>query len=226
MCFSASASFVAGTALSAVGVITLRGAVRGSDIPLASVPLLFGVQQIVEGLVWLSFRDGSALPSDALTFVYSVFSHVLWPILVPFAVRQIEPVRWRRTALAACQLAGIAVGLYLLYIITIYPVTSRVLGQHIVYESPHFFAQAVMTLYLAATCLSSLLSSARVVRALGLLTFAAFTAAYVIHAATLVSVWCFFAAILSVLVYVYIQQQRAAVDPPLNAPAWLPPGSP
>lgn len=170
--------------------------------------MLFGVQQFIEGLIWLSFHDDSALPNPPLTFVYSLFSHVLWPIYLPFAVRLLETVRWRRQALLATQFAGIAVGLYLLFFLVRFPVTSQVLGQHIVYESPHFYIAAVMALYLSATCLSSMLSSRRVIQLFGALSLATFLAAYAIHAATLVSVWCFFAALLSLIVYGFFWRER------------------
>ena len=42
MCFSATASFVAGTSLSAIGVATIRKAERPSEFPFALIPLLFG----------------------------------------------------------------------------------------------------------------------------------------------------------------------------------------
>lgn len=87
--------------------------------------------------------------------------------------------------------------------------TSRVLGQHIVYESPHFYIVAVMTLYLIATCVSSLLSSRRIIQIFGALSLVTFLAAYAIHAATLVSMWCFFAAVLSFIFYYYFRQQRS-----------------
>lgn len=219
MCFSAPASFIAGGALSTVGVITLRMTVRKAEIPFASFPLLFGIQQIIEGMIWLSFREGSLLPNRTLTLVYSLFSHVLWPILVPYAVGRLERVPWRKTALLACQIAGVAVGLYLLYFIVMFPVTSRVLGQHIVYESPHFYIVVVMALYLSATCLTSLLSSERIIRAFGALSLATFVGAYLIHVATLVSVWCFFAAVLSFMVYFYFSQKRVKADGALRASA-------
>ena len=208
MCFSAEASFIAGIALTGVGIATLRLASRRSQLPFAAIPLLFGIQQLIEGLIWLSFRDGSPLLNPPLTFTYSLFSHVLWPIYIPFAVRLLEAVRWRRQALLATQLAGIAVGLYLLYFLALYPVTSRVLGRHIVYESPHFYQVAVMSLYLVATCASSMLAGHWVIRLFGLLSLVTFLAAYAIHAATLVSVWCFFAAILSFVVYAYFRRVR------------------
>ena len=211
MCFSAPASFVAGAALSAVGVATIRMTSRQAEIPLAMIPLLFGIQQLMEGMLWLSFRDESPLSNTTLTFVYSLFSHVLWPIFIPFAVGLLETVPWRKKAVTACQIAGTAVGLYLLYIIIQFPVTSRVLEKHIAYDSPHFYIVTVMLLYLIATCASSLFSSSRIIQVFGALSLATFMAAYGIHAATFFSVWCFFAAILSFIIYCYFRQARSGV---------------
>ena len=58
-----------------------------------------------------------------------------------------------------------------------------------------------MALYVAATCLSSLLSSERIIRVICALSLATFVGAHLIHVATLMSVWCFFAAVLSFMVY-------------------------
>jgi len=219
MCFSATASFVSAAALGVAGVATLRLASRPSEIPFAAIPLLFGIQQLIEGLIWLSFGSAPHLPNPPLTFAYSLFSHVLWPIYVPFALRLLEIVPWRRKALVATQIAGLAAGLYLLYFLFEFSVTSRVLGKHIVYESPHFYIAWVMALYLSATCVSSMLASHRMIRLFGALSLATFLAAYAIHVATLVSVWCFFAAILSFIVYAYFRnERRSSQSPHLAAP--------
>ncbi len=45
MCFSASASFIAGTSLCAIGVATVKRAEARSELPFAMIPLLFGIQQ-------------------------------------------------------------------------------------------------------------------------------------------------------------------------------------
>lgn len=210
MCFSASASFIAGISLSAAGVATIRLTVRRVEIPFAAIPLLFGIQQIIEGMIWLSFQEQSSLPVARLTLIYSLFSHVVWPTFVPFAVVLLETVPWRRKALMACQVAGAVVGLYLLYFIVQFPVTAQVLGRHIVYESPHFYINEVMILYLIATCASSFVSSHRIIRLFGALSLGSFALAYAIHAETTVSVWCFFAAVLSIVVYVYFWMERSA----------------
>jgi hypothetical protein len=200
MCFSASASFAAGTALLAVGAVTLKKAGHRAELAYAAIPLLFGVQQLIEGMVWLSFSPELALLNPAMTFVYSLFSHVLWPIYLPFAALLLEPVRWRRNALAAFLAAGAAVGLYLLANMFRFPIESRPVGGHIEYASPHFYIMAVMAGYLAGTCISMLFSSQKLVNIFGAAALLSFGLAYAIYRQWFISVWCFFAAALSVIV--------------------------
>ena len=84
-----------------------------------------------------------------------------------------------------------------------FPVVSGPTGQHVEYDSPHFFAAEVMTLYLVATAASPLLSTLRGVRVFGALALLSFGAAYYFYAAWFISVWCFFAALLSAVIYVH-----------------------
>ena len=67
-----------------------------------------------------------------------------------------------------------------------------------------------MALYLIATCVSGLLSSNRIIQVFGALALVTFLAAYAIHVATFFSVWCFFAALLSFIVYFYFRQVRSS----------------
>jgi len=216
MCFSATASFTAGTALSAVGGLTLRKSEGKVELPLALVPLLFGVQQLTEGVLWLSLRnDLATLFESWATYIFSMFSHVLWPIYVPFAILLVEHNRRRRNAIAVFQALGIGVGLYLLYFIVRYPVTARVEGRSIFYDSPHFFIMGALVIYLLATCVSGLFSSHRCVNIFGVLAFVLAIAAYQVSVKTFVSVWCFFAAVLSLLVYVHFSGPMQACRPAL-----------
>ena len=214
MCFSATASFVAGTSLSALGVATLTNTRDKSEIPFATIPLLFGIQQLIEGVIWLTFeRDAPAL-RQVMTYAYSGFSHVLWPIYIPFAIGVLELVRWRKRTLAAFEVAGFAVGLYLLYFIVTRPIVAEVVSKHIEYDSPHFYIPVVMVLYLAATCMSGFFSSHRFVNLFGILALLSFLAASFIAAHAMVSVWCFFAAVLSVLMYLHLRFRHWGGFPP------------
>ena len=215
MCFSATASFTAGTALTTVGALTIRKSQGKTELPLAMVPLLFGLQQITEGVVWISLRHDFPALKTVATYVYSMFSHVLWPILVPFAILLVETSRRRRRALSVFQALGLAVGLYLFYFLLRFPVTAHVHGRSITYDSPHFYIAGVIVVYLLATCVSGLFSTHRCINIFGVLAFILAIGAYQVSATTFVSVWCFYAAILSLLIYIHFSgpMQACRTDP-------------
>lgn len=206
MCFSATASFVAGTALSGAGVVTIKKAQKKSELPFASIPLLFGVQQTIEGIVWLSF--GSPKLNTVMTYAYSMFSHVFWPIFIPLAVLLIETNPIRRKILRVCSLVGFAVGMYFLYFLVTAPVTSQIMNKSIAYDSPHPYPLLLMALYLFAICGSCLFSSHKIVNILGVFLLVSFLVAVWFFYTTFFSVWCYFAAALSFLVYLHFRQEK------------------
>ena len=108
-----------------------------------------------------------------------------------------------RRALFALAAAGIAVSAFLLYVLVVYPIASRPTGQHIEYVSPHFYAAAVMTFYLLSATVSPILSTHRMVKLFGVLALLSFGAVYYFYAAWFIAVWCFFAALLSAVVYLH-----------------------
>ena len=205
MCFSTSASFIAGGILSGVGIVTLKKTEEKAEIFFASIPLLFGIQQIIEGVIWLTFRNHAPELNSVMTFIYSIFSHVLWPIFVPLSIMLLETVPWRKKVMFTLWIGGTVVGLYLFYNLFAYPITSRVEDHHIVYFSPHFYIYTVMGFYVAATCVSSMFSSHKMIKLFGVMALAAFTISYLFYKISLVSVWCFFAAILSIIIFGYFK---------------------
>ena len=224
MCFSPTASFTAGVGLLIVGGITMRQARRPADMPFAAIPVFFAIQQLIEGALWLTFPDKAPSLSTFLTNAYSVFSHVLWPVYVPIAVLLLETVRWHRIVHSAIAVAGAAVGVYLLYFLATVPIVATVIGNHIDYKSPHFYIVIVMVLYVLGTCVSSLLSSHFWVRMFGVVSFLSFAAAGYFYKIWFISVWCFFAAVLSSIVLVYflrrnesgLERRRAPIIAPSN----------
>ena len=214
MCFSATASFTAGALLLGIAAATMKRVRLPAEVAYAAIPALFAVQQLVEGGLWLTFENEGAHLNSLLTHVYAFFSHVLWPIFVPIAVMLIEPDRQRRKLIAAIAVAGAIAGLYLLYFWGMDPTTSKVVGGHILYVSPHFFAGPILALYILGTCVSSLTSSHAAVRWFGLAAAVSFAAAYVFYAFWFISVWCFFAAVMSVTIFLYFRSPRAQMAGP------------
>src|SRR6188768_3673276 len=59
---------------------------------IASIPLIFAVQQFTEGFLWLSLTSPrfAGLQSVA-TIVFLFFAQVVWPVWVPYAILKLEP---------------------------------------------------------------------------------------------------------------------------------------
>lgn len=209
MCFSAKASFAAGGLLLVVGCAAQNLARRPAERFYASIPLLFALQQITEGVVWITF-DGSPGLNAWATQLYSFFSHVLWPVYVPIAAWLLETDSRRRRLLAGVCAAGLAVGAYLLSTMIAYPIVARPTGGHVEYQAPHFYAAASMMLYLLATTLSLVLSTETGVRVFGVLALGSAVLAYAFFARWFISVWCFFAALLSISVLLRLMRGPAA----------------
>lgn len=197
MCFSATASFTAAAALGVTGAWTLHHAQDARYRLLAAIPLLFGVQQFTEGLVWMSYPWHAPGLRAVMTQAYSVFSHLLWPVYVPWAARAVECVPWRRHLLLALALAGLSSAVFLAWGMVETPIQVAPVGGHLEYRSPHFYIAVSLTLYLAATTLSLAMSSVSAVRVFGALAIASAALAGAVWSRWFISVWCFFAAVLS-----------------------------
>jgi hypothetical protein len=206
MCFSAPASFAAGTALLTLGVVTVRRTRRMAEWPFALIPALFGVQQLMEGGLWLTLdTPQQACLNTLLAQGFSAFSQVIWPIYIPLAVWLLEPAGWRRHTIALMALAGAAVSLFLLWYLLHVPAVAQVQGRHIAYIFPHFHEPLATALYLLGACVSPLLSGFKTVRLFGLLATLSLLTTATFYSQWLVSVWCFFAALLSSVILMHFR---------------------
>lgn len=210
MCFSATASITAGAVLTATGVATIKKAKIKKELPFASIPLLFGIQQFVEGGVWISFKYGLPVLNQIGTYIFMLFAYVFWPVFIPFAVGRLETDPMRKKIILGFLYLGGAVALYLLYFILSEQMTSRIVNQCIAYTAiPRGLGVPVVGAYIIATCVAPLFSSHKIINLLGILGALSFAVMYYFYTVTFVSVWCFFAAILSVIVYVYFSINKS-----------------
>jgi hypothetical protein len=109
------ASVASGTTLAVAGAVTVTMVRRRAELPLALLPLLFGLQQLVEAVVWWSLEHDAAVLNNASTFTYMLFSHVWWPVFVPLTFLCIETVSWRRKVLSVFAAIGSGVAVQGLY---------------------------------------------------------------------------------------------------------------
>lgn len=212
MCFSATASFATAAATAAVGAATLAKARRARDLPLAAVPLVFAAQQAVEGALWLLLGRGigGGAAVEGLSLAFLLIAEAWWPAFLPLAVLLAEPPGARRRVLAFLLAAGAAQAAYALVRFLDFEFAVAVHGQSLRYAGTGEGPLWLYLPYLAATAGALLVSSHRVLRAAGALILAGFAAAFYAHYAALVSVWCFFAAADSTLLYVHFHRRAAA----------------
>src|SRR5260370_617718 len=113
MCFSAEASFTAGLALTAAGTVTLCNVRSKKEFLIASFPILFAAQQLIEGTLWLALRGGRLQQFEhGLTFLYLSFAYVFWPLVFPASVYCLETAMKRRKLIFPLILVGFGTSLY------------------------------------------------------------------------------------------------------------------
>lgn len=215
MCFSATASFTAAAVIGSIGILTLRSAATNHDrrvLPFAAFPLLFAVQQLVEGFLWLDLAGpGPGALRPILVQAFQGYAEIIWPIFAPLAAFLIEPERLRRRLILLCLAVGVVLSAYLLAKMIAHPYAAFVGSGHIVYQNDAHYPLGIEAPYVVATTISLLLSSHRYVQLLASVILVGFGVAYISFHHAYISVWCFFAAVASVLVYLYASRTPASL---------------
>ncbi len=215
MCFSASASFIASGVIGAIGVATLRHVREPRALLFAATPLLFALHQFSEGMVWLGL-DGQIgrIAFDHVAFLFTLYAQGILPLLMPAAVLLMEPPGWRRRAILALTLIGAFVCVWDVYGLIFYVSQTFVQHRSIAYRNPVTGNLSISLLYILATCGALLLSTHRVVRLYGLLNVIGLTIVHIVKGYAFASVWCFYAAIMSVMIYRQFDRRNIDIETP------------
>ena len=210
MCFSATASFSVAAITGMVGLAALKNTKNPNELMIAAVPLLFAAQQAVEGFLWLHLSNGdSGADTFGLAFTFLIFAEVLWPIYPALAVLAIEPIPQRRMLVTGIAVIGGLLSAYLLVSLIGDPPVATIRGHSIAYRdeaSPLSWRQVP---YLICTCGPALLSSHRAIQAFGFVILLGFAVSAYAYFGVFVSVWCFFAAAGSTLLYFHFKRAAA-----------------
>ena len=212
MCFSAEASFAGGVIISAIGVATVTKVHKSSQIVFACIPLFFGVQQIVEGSLWLTIP----LPEFANlkqigTYIFLIMADFLWPTMIPLSVLLMEENNKRRKYLKVLLAMGIALSLYYAYCLITFSVNPQIMGYHIHYETtfPKSLSMPAFIVYLIVAITPLFVSSIKRTHLMGILMFFSCLVTAIFFTQYLTSVWCFFAALLSGVVYWILHSSKS-----------------
>lgn len=207
MCWSATADLAAGSVIAAAGVVCLARARRARDLPLAALPLILGVHQLIEAEVW---HSGGG--TGAATTAWAVIALPLLAVWVPLAVLCAAP-RGARARLVVPVVSGLATAAVLAASLADHPPVADIRGHTVGYgiDVPH--GSLLIAGYLIATVGSLLISADRVLRLLGVLTGAGAVVCAALWRLEFVSTWCAIAAVVSVGILARVGR------PPVRPPA-------
>ena len=199
MCFSATASFTAASVLATAGLFTLSRARSVRELPLAGVPVLFAAQQAIEGALWLTLpHPESAVLSGWLANAFALIALVIWPVYAPLAVLL---VRRGCGGLRCGSASGWArsFALYSAHDMMLHPYHVVRAPASLCYINNSPYPLYALAIYLPAVCGAFLVASDRLIRLFGLAILGGLAVSLAAFYADVVSVWCFFASLASLI---------------------------
>lgn len=204
MCFSATASFTASATLAVVGTATVLKVRDKKNLIIAVVPLLFAFQQFCEGIVWSTlYNPDLAWLNQIAKYSFLFFACSVWPIISPLGLYKFEKLASRKKYLKMCVFIGCIVSSWLLFHLVAGSPTVEFKG-NLFYYMDLMYRLPTRILYLIAVTVPAFISSDKNIKMFRGLSFLSFVAADFFYHWCAVSVWCFFAALLSVRCYCII----------------------
>lgn len=204
MCFSSSASFTASAVLSLIGIISINRVKKKTEYLFAAIPFLFGIQQFCEGMVWRMLTLNQNATFASISFLF--FAFMVWPLWIPLALIYIEPDKTRKLYMIPSLICGALVATTVAYSWQYESPIALIQQCHIVYIIPGSFVSWIWATlcYLWATIIPCYISSRKGMAWLGTALALSYIASYVFYYEYLISVWCFFTALLSILIITLI----------------------
>ena len=206
MCFSAGASFGASAILGAVGAVAISKAKTNQGRVFATTPLLFAIQQLAEGMIWLSLKNPDLEPYQPLfMYIFLFFAIMVWPAWVPLTIRALETDPSRKKVLNVLVSTGITIAAGIGFVLMYYPVQVMNTDHHLHYmfgfpPETKSFIWLFTVLYIMATIISPFISGIKRMKWLGIIFLVSYLFSVIFFQGFVVSVWCYFAALLSIIV--------------------------
>jgi len=217
MCFSAKSSFGAAGILAVIGTLTFKKVTRKAQIPFALIPYFFAIQQFTEGLLWLALKnqifDANSFIVPVATYTFLFFAFVVWPIWLPGSIiimqHKDQKTKVQKFLLYTSLITGFIVAGYSIFCIAQYGASAQILKNHILYniQIPEITGFDFV-FYLIATILPFFIASNKLMKLFGITALLSLYLTYTTYLKFLISVWCFFAAILSIITYFIIAKSR------------------
>jgi hypothetical protein len=218
MCFSAAASFTVGAGLLGPGYYSIKNTKARGMMLFACTPLVFTFHQVAEGFLWLSLKNPEFSSwYDPALYGYSFISQPIWPIWAPLTMWLMETDQRRKKILSYFLYLGIASSIYMFYCLITYNISAVAENGHIRYYRDFPYLNIMRPINFVTIAVTPFLSTLRYTKLLAAAMMGALIVTYFFFTNYLISVWCFFAAILSLLIILVIKANNKPVNVPLPA---------
>ncbi len=202
-------NFTLSGAIGVIGLITLRKVSTPKEVVFAILPMLFALHQFTQGFVWLGVNHligARALHMAENIFVF--YAQGLLQFLIPLAIWLLEPTGIRKKLIWVLMIIGGLLTIYTLWGLSVQPTYVSVNNNALEYINPWTNHRWVAVIYVLTTCGSLILSSSIAIQLFGWLNLMGLTVVSLIKPYAFTSVWCFYAAVVSVLLYFYFVERR------------------
>ena len=215
MCFSAGASFGISAVLMAGGISAVRKASVQSQLPFAFIPIIFSMQQFIEGILWMSLTNPIYENwQQVSTYTFLIIAQVAWPVWVPVSMVLLEKDLKRKKMLVRLTGLGCIVSLCLAYSLLNYRIISGISSHHISYgiAYPYSYMRSFSIFYFIPTAIPFFISSVKKMSIIGSILLVSFIIAKLFFGEYVISVWCFFAASISIAILLIMSSFKASSE--------------
>ncbi|MEJ2360161.1 MAG: hypothetical protein P8Z75_01845 [Gammaproteobacteria bacterium] len=205
------ANFTLAGVLLVIGVLTLKKVSHPAELVFASLPLLFGLHQFTQGVVWLGlYHMVSPHTLHVASTLFVFYAQAILPFWVPLAIWLLEPRGPRRHLIATLLLVGGLLMAYVAWGLLLQPTQVFIRDYSLVYLNPHTQQLWIALLYILTTCGSLILSRSVAIQLFGWLNLLGLLVVYWIAQYSFTALWCLYAALVSVILYLHFIERRIA----------------
>jgi hypothetical protein len=138
------------------------------------------------------------------------FAQIVWPTWVPVAILLLEKEAKRKKIQKILVGIGMLVSLYFIYCLFGYPAHAKIIGYHVWYKQdyPNSFGIVFGVLYAIATIVPAYFSHIKRMWMFGTAIFISYIITAIFYDHYVVSVWCFFASIISLSIFLIMLEIR------------------
>jgi hypothetical protein len=147
------------------------------------------------------------------TVFFLIMADVMWPTIIPLSVLLMEDKLQRKKILLVLFGMGITLSLYYAFCLFNFDVFPQIRDYHIHYNTtfPIYLSMPAFIIYLIVTITPLFISSIKRTHLLGILMFLSCLVTAIFFTQYLTSVWCFFAAFISGVIFWILKDSKSTL---------------